>query len=407
MYIMYYSVYQSRKKSGCVVSNSSANIFESNFNGVIGNYNSVNALNSSRINFGAIPINGNSNSNRLRYSIRETKEINCINSNNNNSNINSNSSTNVTSRSCRSNIHDINSSNNNNGNASLTIENAKHRKSTAINMNSSSITKPLELNMAYLEEIVRQHQKDQTQRYTELNPIQETSESGRQEEKKNTNYITDLKQRSYFSKKIPTINNIITKSLASFNQTIESTSPPKLTNTSVHSSNNAFKHRITNPNYNAYNTETSSTSSTLLTSLTSTITPISNMSNKPPYISKYPSITNSSSNENSSTFNKYMSNFNSNNSLKKTLANCNTTTNMSFNNGNTTITGVDSSGNKNGIDSTRNPQDNSNNTGYPKNRGCIGFKTSCMLNMSYSTTNYDKIKTNDYCIQYPRGRKQK
>jgi hypothetical protein len=280
-------------------------------------------------------------------------------------------------------------------------------------MNSSSITKPLELNMAHLEEIVRQHQKEQTQRYTELNPIQETSESGRQEEKKNTNYITDLKQRSYFNKKIPTINNIITKSLASFNQTTtESTSPPKLTNTSIHSSsNNAFKYRITNPsitnsNYNSYNTETSSTSSTLLTSLSSTITPISNISTKPPYISKYSSITNNTNTNSNSTFSKYMSNFNNNNnSFKKTLVNCNTTTNMSFNKGNTMIKGIDS--NKNEIESTRNVQTNGSNAGYVKNRGCIGFKTLNMLNMSYSTTNYDKIKNNDYCIQYPRGMKQK
>jgi hypothetical protein len=379
-------------------------------------------FNSSRLNFGggAIAINGNNNSNRLRYSIRETKEINCINSNNNiNNNINSNSSsnstTNITIRSCRSNLHDVNSNSNNNNNGSnvsLTIENTKLRKSTAINMNSSSITKPLELNMAHLEEIVRQHQKEQTQRYTELNPIQETSESGRQEEKKNTNYITDLKQRSYFNKKIPTINNIITKSLASFNQTTtESTSPPKLTSTSIHSSsNNAFKYRITNPsitnsNYNSYNTETSSTSSTLLTSLSSTITPISNISTKPPYISKYSSITNNNTNTNS-TFSKYMSNFNNNNnSFKKTLVNCNTTTNMSFNKGNTMIKGIDS--NKNEIESTRNVQTNGSNAGYVKNRGCIGFKTLNMLNMSYSTTNYDKIKNNDYCIQYPKGMKQK
>ena len=377
-------------------------------------------FNSSRLNFGggAIAINGNNNSNRLRYS---TKEINCINSNNNtNNNVNSNSTTNIASRSCRSNLHDVNSNSNNNNNnnssnVSLTIENTKLRKSTAININSSSITKPLELNMAHLEEIVRQHQKEQTQRYTELNPIQETSESGRQEEKKSTNYITDLKQRSYFNKKIPTINNIITKSLASFNQTTtESTSPPKLTSTSIHSSNNnAFKYTITNPsitnsNYNAYNTETSSTSSTLLTSLSSTITPISNVSTtKPPYISKYSSITNNNNtNSSNSTYSKYMSNFNNNNnSFKKTLVNCNTTTNMSFNKGNTMIKGIDS--NKNGIESTRNAQTNSSNAGYVKNRGCIGFKTSNMLNMSYSTTNYDKIKTNDYCIQYPRGMKQK
>ena len=375
MYI--YSMFQNKKNAFPTqqtgMSNSSVNIFDGN-------------ITMNKLNLAALVSNGNNTRahmyNKYENSMRESKEINCVDYNNMNQ-----------SKSYRNHTYN----NDNKDNSISANGNEQKRKQMTLT------TKPLELNMAQLEEMVRNHKKDHhVDRKTHLNPIQEINESSNlQEEMKTTKYLSELKQRNILLKKNVT-SFLLTKSLANFNQTIETSSSSSLTS-SLTSHN--IKRRTTNNNnttYNISNTETgssSSSSNTLLTSISSTITPLMNSSSKP-YVSKY---------ANGKCISNYQSyNTNVNSSLRKTLVSSNTTTNMSLSKGNN---GIVNGSNRNGYETTRNCQGASNTVNgdsYMKSKGCIGFKTSSTLNTSYSTTNYDKMKNGktlkDYCIQFPRGK---
>ena len=389
-------MFQNKKKNSCTtnattttqgnLSNSSVNIFDGN-------------ITMNKLNLAALVSNNNGCNtrsqiyNKYENSMRESKEINCVESYNNKNQ----------SKSYRNNTYANNNDNNkDNSISTITITNGNEQKRKQMTLS----TKPLELNMAQLEEMVRNHKKEHhIERNTHLNPIQEINESSNlQEEMKTTKYLSELKQKNILLKKNVT-SYLLTKSLANFNQTIEtSTSSSSSSLTSSLTSHN-IKRRITNNNnnnttYNISNTETgsSSSSNTLLTSISSTITPLMNSSSKP-YVSKY---------ANGKCVSNYQSyNTSVNNSLRKTLVTSNTTTNMSLNK----CGGVVNASNRNGYETTRNGQGTGNIVNgdtYMKNKGCIGFKTTSTLNMSYSTTNYDKVKNGktlkDYCIQFPRGK---
>ena len=375
-------MFQNKKKNAGPppVSNSSVNIFDGN-------------ITMNKLNLAALVTNGNTRTqmyNKYENSMRESKEINCVD-------YNSNSSANTLmtknqSKSYRNNTYENDS---NSVSSIATTGHEQKRKQMTLT------TKPLELNMAQLEEMVRNHKKDRVERNTHLNPIQEINESNLQEEMKTTKCLGELKQQNILLKKNVT-SFLLTKSLANVNQTIETSSASSLVS-SLKSHN--IKRRITNNNnnntYNISNTETGSSfsSNTLLTSISSTFTPLMNSSSKL-YVSKY------AKGKGVSSYQSYNTNVNS--SLRKTLVSSNTTTNMSLNRGN----GVISASNRHGFETTRNGQGaaavvNEDEDDYVEHPRCNGFKTSSTMNTSYSTTNYDRMKNGktlkDYCIQFPRG----